>query len=38
MANGGWQIISAILYTMNFVLAIYAATSLILRKHDPVKT
>lgn len=38
MANSGWQIISAILYTMNFVLAIYAATSLILRKHDPVKT
>lgn len=36
--NGGWQILSAVLYTMNFVLAIYAATSLILKKQDPVKT
>lgn len=38
MWNSTWQIISAVLYMMNLGLAIYAATAMILRKQDPVKT
>lgn len=33
-----WQIFSLILYTMNFVLAIYASIVLIFKRQDPVKT
>lgn len=36
--SGFWQILSAVLYIMNLCLAVYAATSMILRKQDPVKT
>ncbi|MEG0519451.1 MAG: cardiolipin synthase [Bacteroidales bacterium] len=38
MWSSTWQIISAVLYVMNLVVAIYAATTMILRKQDPVKT
>jgi cardiolipin synthase len=38
MFEGGWQIISAVLYIMNLSLAVYAATSMIMRRQDPVKT
>ena len=38
MLNSGWQIISAVLYIMNLFLAVYAATSMIMRRQDPVKT
>ncbi len=38
MWNSTWQIISAVLYIMNLGLAVYAATAMILRKQDPVKT
>ena len=38
MASGGWQILSAVLYIMNLFLAVYAATSLIMRRQDPIKT
>lgn len=33
-----WQIITAVLYLMNMVLAVFISTNLILRKQDPVKT
>ena len=36
--TGTWQIVSMILYLMNLCLACYAATTMILRKQDPVKT
>ena len=36
--SGIWQIISAVLYIMNLFLVVYAATSLIMRRQDPVKT
>lgn len=36
--SGFWQIFSAVLYIMNLCLAVYAATSMILRRQDPVKT
>ncbi len=36
--TGSWQIVSMILYLMNLCLACYAATTMILRKQDPVKT
>ena len=35
---GIWQIISAVLYVMNLALAVYAATSMVMRRPDPVKT
>ena len=35
---GIWQILSAVLYVMNLFLAAYAATSMIMRRQDPVKT
>lgn len=35
---GIWQIISAVLYVMNLSLAVYAATSMVMRRQDPVKT
>lgn len=38
MLEGGWQILSAVLYIMNLSLAVYAATSMIMRRQDPVKT
>lgn len=38
MWSSTWQIISMVLYIMNLGLAIYAATTMILRKQDPVKT
>lgn len=38
MLNSGWQIIPAVLYMMNLFLAVYAATSMIMRRQDPVKT
>lgn len=38
MFSGGWQILSAVLYIMNLFLAVYAATSMIMRRQDPVKT
>lgn len=38
MFTGGWQIFSAVLYIMNLFLAVYAATSMIMRRQDPVKT
>ena len=38
MFESGWQIISAVLYVMNLCLAVYAATSMIMRRQDPVKT
>ena len=38
MFEGGWQILSAVLYIMNLSLAVYAATSMIMRRQDPVKT
>ena len=36
--SGIWQIISAVLYLMNMVLAVFISANLILRKQDPVKT
>jgi len=36
--SGIWQIISAVLYIMNLFLAVYAATSMVMRRQDPVKT
>lgn len=38
MFESGWQLISAVLYIMNLCLAVYAATSMIMRRQDPVKT
>lgn len=38
MFEGGWQILSAVLYIMNLGLVAYAATSLVMRRQDPVKT
>mgnify|MGYP002519398864 CR=1 FL=1 len=38
MFTSGWQIFSAVLYIMNLFLAVYAATSMIMRRQDPVKT
>lgn len=38
MWTNNWQILSAVLYIMNLGLAIYAATSLIMRRRDPIKT
>ena len=36
--SSAWQIISAVLYFMNMVLAVFISANLILRKQDPVKT
>ena len=33
-----WPVLSAILYAMNMLIALYASVSMILRKQDPVKT
>ncbi len=33
-----WPAVSAILYAMNMLIALYASVSMILRKQDPVKT
>ena len=38
MFGNGWQIISAVLYIMNLLLAVYAAWALIMRRQDPIKT
>ncbi len=38
MASGGWQILSAVLYIMNLFLAVYAATAMVMRRQDPIKT
>ena len=38
MESGGWQILSAVLYVMNLFLAVYAATALIMRRQDPIRT
>ena len=38
MFEGVWQIVSAVLYIMNLCLAVYAATAMIMRRQDPVKT
>ncbi len=38
MFGNGWQIISAVLYMMNLLLAVYAAWAMIMRRQDPVKT
>ncbi len=38
MFANGWQILSAVLYIMNLFLAVYAATAMIMRRQDPVKT
>ncbi len=36
--GSAWQVISAVLYFMNMVLAVFISTNIILRKQDPVKT
>lgn len=38
MFGGVWQILSAVLYIMNLALAVYAASEMIMRRQDPVKT
>lgn len=38
MLGSGWQILSAVLYIMNLCLAVYAATALVMRRQDPIKT
>lgn len=38
MFEGVWQIVSAVLYIMNLCLAVYAASAMIMRRQDPVKT
>ena len=38
MFSSSWQIFSAVLYIMNLFLAVYAATSMVMRRQDPVKT
>lgn len=38
MASGGWQILSAVLYVMNLFLAVYAATAMVMRRQDPIRT
>ena len=38
MFEGGWQILSAVLYAMNLCLAVYAAWAMVMRRQDPVKT
>ena len=38
MFESGWQLVSAVLYIMNLCLAVYAASAMIMRRQDPVKT
>ncbi len=38
MIGSGWQLLSAVLYIMNLCLAVYAASAMIMRRQDPVKT